>query len=159
MRLYKNKKSLLNNKTAYGACLRKLNYKDYSMAEFRDFLSEQDLTSNEINELLICLSEYNYINDRRYAQMIYESWCYSHKGKGRLLMKLAQHKIDPEVIEYFAQLPTDEQEINSALILIEKYMEIHNSDIKENKQKIISHLKNKGFSWHVISAALAKTTS
>lgn len=159
MRLYKNKKSLLNNQTAYSACLRKLNYKDYSLAEFREFLSEQDLTVDEIEELLAQLLDYNYINDRRYAQMIYESWCNSHKGKGRLLMKLAQHKIDPDVIEYFAQLSTDEQEINSAMIVIKKYIEVHNASVYENKQKIVAHLKNKGFSWHVISAALAKTTS
>lgn len=160
MRFYKKKKSLLTSKTAYAACLRKLNRRDYSYGELREFLLTQDLNSAEIEELLKDFLLNNYINDRRYAQSIYNGWLDGGlKGKIYLLLKLKKHKVAEEIVNEYTEADFQELELARAKLLLEKYLKRTETSFLENKMKIYNYLKNQGYSPRVINTALNECTN
>lgn len=160
MRFYKKKKSLLTSKTAYAACLRKLNRRDYSYGELREFLLQQELELQEIETLLQDFLAHNYINDRRYAQSIYTAWLDgSLKGKIYLLLKLKKHKVAEEIVNEYTEADWHELELSRAKLLLEKYLKRATVSIYEDKMKIYNYLKNQGYSLRVINTALNECTN
>lgn len=160
MRFYKKKKSLLTSKTAYAACLRKLNRRDYSYGEMREFLLDQDLTLQEIEELLQEFLENKYIDDRRYAHSIYISWLDgSLKGKIYLLLKLQKHKVAEEIVDAYTEMDLQQLEQKRAKILLDKYLKRTGSSLHNDKMKIYNYLKNQGYSPRVINNALNECTN
>ena len=160
MRFYKKKKSLLTSKTAYAACLRKLNRRDYSYTEMRDFLLEQEMDLQEIDELLQDFLQNNYINDRRYAECIYTSWLDgSLKGKIYLVFKLQKYKVAEEIIREYADADLQVLELQRAKLLLKKYLKRRQIDLHSDKIKIYNYLKNQGYSPRVINNALNEYTN
>lgn len=156
MRFYKTKKSLTTKNDAYAACLRKLNYRDYSYQELKCFLEEQPELSDEfIADTLLILENNGYINDRRFAHSLYNGWLdNSLKGKYHLINKLHKYKINDDIINDYINTDTDELEINRAIVLIKKYIQSRDLDIYENKAKIFNYLKNQYYMPNIIFKAI-----
>lgn len=155
---YKKKKSSLTESNAYSACLRKLNYRDYSYGELREFLAEQEELGLEfICELLNDFVEYGYINEKRFAESLYSSWLHnSLRGKYYLINKLKNHKINEDVISEYQELDLAELELERASLLLQKYSIARGICIAENRMKAAMYLKNQYYAPSIINKAINK---
>lgn len=155
-RYYKTKKSSLTESNAYAACIKKLNYRDYSYGELREFLLEQEELNTEfIEQLLNELLDFGYINEARFAENIYSSWLNgSYKGKYYLLNKLNKHKINPEIVSKYQDIDMTELELKRACELIQKYLLAKNISLQEGKNKIAVYLKNQYYAPNIINQAI-----
>lgn len=155
-RYYKKKKCLLTESNAYSACIRKLNYRDYSCAELREFLREQEeLSADFIETLLAELQEFGYINEERFAENIYLGWLNgSHKGKYYLINKLNKYSIKENIIAKYQDLDMAELELARAKELIEKYLTVKNISLQEARAKVAVYLKNQYYSPDIINRAI-----
>lgn len=153
---YKTKKSSLTESNAYAACLKKLNYRDYSCEELREFLKEQEELSAEfVENLLAELLDFGYINEERFAENIYLSWVHSsHKGKYHLLNKLNKYKIKMEVVSLYQAMDTSELELQRAVQLIQKYLVVKNISMSEGRTKVAIYLSNQYYAPDIINRAI-----
>lgn len=156
MRYYKKKKSSLTESNAYAACIKKLNYRDYSCGELREFLLEQeDLNREFIENLLAELLEFGYINEKRFAESIYSSWLHgSYKGKYYLLNKLNKYKITAEVVAQYQTMDMSALELERAVTLLQKYLAVKKLSLVENRAKVAGYLKNQYYEPDIINQAI-----
>ncbi len=119
--------------------------------EVEKYLYEKGYVSQVVYFVLSKLIEYHYIDDERYAN----SYISAHKSKyGRLMLKqqLLLKGVDEKIINNALNSEEFEQstEIQN---LAEKYMK-NKEDTKENYQKLIRYLMNKGFDFDEIKRSL-----
>lgn len=158
MRFYRKKKCSLTNDNVYAACLRKLNYRDYSLAELQEYLAEQEDVDPEVaEEILAELEELGFINDRRFAKALYNGWLDgSLKGKYQLIRKLYKYRIEEDIINEYLALDTADIEIERATEAVKKYLRSRNLDIFADRIKILNYLKNQYYMPNIINKALAR---
>ena len=141
-------------KTATEAALKILNTSPRSEFEIRTKLHDKFYTDEEIDEAVLFCKKYNYINDENYAKMYIE---YNAQRYGRKLLSyklMNEKKVDLEIIDNaLDEILTYEKEINYAKEIAEKYIKVRHLESDE-KQKVLTYLAGKGFSYGISGAAL-----
>lgn len=141
-------------KTATEAALKILNTSPRSEFEIRTKLHDKFYTDEEIDEAVLFCKKYNYINDENYAKMYIE---YNAQRYGRKLLSyklMNEKKVDLEIIDNaLDEVLTHEKEIKYAKEIAEKYIKVRHLESDE-KQKVLTYLAGKGFSYDISGAAL-----
>lgn len=141
-------------KTATEAALKILNTSPRSEFEIRTKLHDKFYTDEEIDEAVLFCKKYNYINDENYAKMYIE---YNAQRYGRKLLSyklMNEKKVDLEIIDNaLDEVLTHEKEIKYAKEIAEKYIKVRHLESDE-KQKVLTYLAGKGFSYDISWAAL-----
>lgn len=96
----KNNKTFDNEKDAYNYALTLLNYRDYSIWEMQEKLKKCSVSESDIKAVIDKLCEYGFLDEKRYAQRMYDTWlAKKYYGKGRLKTDLQKRNINDELIE------------------------------------------------------------
>ncbi len=136
------------------AFMRSLDYlarRPRSEWEVRDYLKRKEYDSPTVDNILNKLSEYDYIDDAKFAQ----SWITNRRllkptSLRRLRQELMQKHVNKEVIE--AALAEDEGDETSAL---KEVIEKKRSQSRyQDPQKLIAYLLRQGYNYGDIKVAL-----
>lgn len=117
----------------------------------RDYLKKKNFDDSTIKNTIEKLKEYNFVDDRKFAQNYFESLSAS-KGKRVISNKLKEKGINSEIINEILENVDDEDEIEKAKIIAEKFVKNRQNDTK-CKQKCLAHLIYKGYDYNVAQQA------
>ena len=128
-----------------------LNYLSKSMKtenEIREYLLKKGVKKEVVENAIVKLIEYKYINDEIYAKNYVEF--YKEKfGKLKIKQNLLNKKIDEEIISKHLDY-NEEENLENVAKLIEKQRKNKEFDLKL-KQKITRNLLSKGYSFDIIN--------
>jgi regulatory protein len=138
--------------------VRLLAAKPRSIGELRERLMEKSWTNREIVDAIIeKLSEYNYLDDQKYAADLAVSKLRQRpQGKRRLKQALSQKKLDKETVDEainsaFEKIPETEL-IDRA---IEKQIRLKGMpETRDEVKKFYDHLLRRGFGYDLIIARM-----
>ncbi|MFA7572329.1 MAG: regulatory protein RecX [Lutispora sp.] len=133
-------------KRAYNYCIRLLAIGDRTSSEIILKLKQKNYTEDIIDEVLIRLKDYGYINDEKYIErwLKYKS-IQPGMSKKKMYYKLIGKGLDKELIECkFSEMPINDYD--SALASAEKKLRSLKEDNKTNRTKLFSFLVGKGYS-------------
>lgn len=112
-----------------------------------DYLKKKGLDKNAIDEAIVKLENYGYIDDKVFAKNYFES-LQGSKGKRVIVQKLKEKGISGEIISLLVENIDDEAEEERALALAKKFVKNRENNLK-NKQKCLAHLVYKGYDYSV----------
>lgn len=116
-----------------------------------DYLKKKGFNGKVIKQTVEKLQEYGFADDEKFAKNYFESLSAS-KGKRAIASKLQQKGISKEIVERLLENVDDEQEVEKATILAEKFVKNRQKDTK-CKQKCLAHLIYKGYDYSVAQQA------
>lgn len=117
----------------------------------RDYLKKKNFDDSTIKNTIEKLKEYNFVDDRKFAQNYFESLSAS-KGKRVIVNKLKEKGISLEIINEIIENVNDEDEIEKAVVVAKKFVKNRQNDTK-CKQKCLAHLIYKGYDYNVAQQA------
>lgn len=129
-----------------------LKNKDYTEKELRDKLILSRFPLEIIEDTIILLKNYNYINDESYA----ERFCEEHLCKESVKIvkyKLISKGISKDIIDKYIEMQT----VNPVEVLRKVYakkIELYNNSDDKTKRKIYNMFLRKGFSYDDINCVL-----
>lgn len=117
-----------------------------------------DFDEDIIEEVLVFLRKYNFVNDEDLAQRITNTNLKVSKcGKNRIKQNLYNKGIDRNTIDSVVSDIDSDVEFENAMYLAKKrYERVKNEDRNKIYQKISQHLAYKGFDYGVIKRVLNK---
>lgn len=139
---------LNNSKGPWQAALHILARRSHSEHELRQKLYHKNYTMAEIDQVVLRLLEYGYLNDTDFANALFGK--YLKMGKYSLhtvISKLKQHGIPNSIIEALKDTYSFEDQWQSALTLVTKRFRSFDA---ANKEKAYRFLATRGFSTAVI---------
>jgi regulatory protein len=140
------------DKSALGLALHYLSYQDRTKKEMIEYLQKKGCPSEEIDEAVLRLKDYGYINDEDYARHV-SDMTQNHPAKGRntLPRKLGHKGIPEEIIEQTMEDYDESVDTRKALVLANKMM-MNALDVpwKKNVDQVGRKLFSRGFSTEVI---------
>ncbi len=134
-----------------------LQKKDYTTKQLRDKL-EEGLYSNElIDEAILFVKSYKYLDDDRYARD-YISYHMSTRSKNRIMQDLVTKGISKDMLvpimeELYSEESGDVELKQVKALLDKKHYDPDMTDFKE-KQKIMAFLMRRGFQMSTIKKAM-----
>ncbi|MGN1343900.1 MAG: glycosyltransferase [Traorella sp.] len=136
---------------AYNLCLKKIALKDRTRKEMYDILlKDGSLNTKQMNEMIEKLEKNGYIDDQAYLINQVEKMKDSFDGKQKMIRQLVKKGLPYEMVEQAFESYDDENEKNKAFMLLEKLeRSISGGSVIMKKQKLISKLINKGFSFDI----------
>ena len=138
--------------TAFDKALTHISATQKTEKQVRDFLSKKGYLSAVIDYVVEKLRSYNFLNDGAYAEN-YVGFAAKKKGGRLIRMELRGKGIDENDIDAALETIDEEQEIQTASEILEKYMR-HKTCDKETLQKAYRYLMGKGFEYETIRSAL-----
>ncbi|MDY6915221.1 MAG: RecX family transcriptional regulator [Candidatus Cloacimonadota bacterium] len=145
-------------KFAWEKLLKYLAYKERSRKECEQYLKKLGFRPKLIEKLLQRSEKYNYINEKRFAEL----FCQNQIGKGKsqreVKTKLFSKGIDEKLInqvltENYSQQKKEEILEKNIKKAIRKYS---NLEERKRKEKIINYMVRKGFGYYDIIEKLDK---
>ncbi len=121
----------------------------YSVSEkgLRDYLKKKGFGGKTIKKSVEKLREYGFLDDEKFAKNYFETLS-SKNGKRAIATKLKQKGVSAEIIENLLSGVEEDDEIQNATLLAEKFAKNRQKDLK-NKQKCLAHLIYKGYDYGV----------
>ena len=138
--------------TAFDKALTHLSATQKTEKQVRDFLVKKGYLPAVIEYVIEKLRSYNFLNDGAYAES-YVGFAAKKKGGRLIRMELRGKGIDENEIDAALDTLDEEQEIQTASAVLEKYMRNKTCD-KETLQKAYRYLMGKGFDYEIIRTAL-----
>ncbi|MBE5739417.1 MAG: hypothetical protein E7349_01020 [Clostridiales bacterium] len=138
--------------TAFDKALTHISATQKTEKQVRDFLSKKGYLPAVIDYVVEKLRSYDFLNDGAYAEN-YVGFAAKKKGGRLIRMELRGKGIDENDIDAALETIDEEQEIQTASEILEKYMR-HKTRDKETLQKAYRYLMGKGFEYETIRAAL-----
>lgn len=133
----KNKKTLTTYAEAFSYALDKLSYRDYSQKELEGKLQECGCPFAIIQEVMAKLLDCNFINEERYAQLVYRSWlAKKYYGKLHLRQYLVKKVVREDYQKQLLESFTREEEAQRALALASSQFPKYQRKYKDDKQKL-----------------------
>lgn len=123
-----------------------------------DYLKKKKLSEQIIARIMAKLVEYKFIDDLEFAKLWIEQRTKSkHKPVWTIEFELKQKGIKKEIIDEvlskFEQLKS--VDLESARKLAEKKLDFYrNLDPKKRREKVMSYLLRKGFSYDIVKKAI-----
>lgn len=144
---------------AYNMVIQYLARRMRSEKEIRLFLAEKEIDEVIIQEVIHKLNEYTLVNDEEFALAFVRTQLNTtNKGKSIVKQELKEKGISENLIEQALQEYPDEEELNKAIALCEKFVSKNNKDsTRVIQQKLEQQLLRKGFSYQTIQAAITET--
>ncbi len=146
--------------SAYSAAVRLLGMREHSRSELRQKLATRGYESGEIEEALDRLTEQDYLNDSRFAQMVFRQ--YSDLGRAGAQRQMERRGLDPGVWEpLVAQIDADEESSRAFAAASKKAGELP-ADLRDYdqvirwKRRAFSYLMRRGFSAATATSALTQ---
>ncbi len=142
----------------YNLSLRYLSYRPRSETEILDYLKKEKLSEEIISLIVTKLKEYKFINDREYAKFWIEQRVKSKRKPLRVIeFELKQKGINKEVIDEALSTFNEGKDLDlgSAKKLAEKKLDFYrNLSPQKRREKVMSYLLRKGFSYDVVKKVL-----
>ena len=138
--------------TAFDKALTHLSATQKTEKQVREFLIKKGYLPAVIEYVIEKLRSYNFLNDGAYAES-YVGFAAKKKGGRLIRMELRGKGIDENEIDAALDTLDEEQEIQTAGAVLEKYMRNKPCD-KETLQKAYRYLMGKGFDYEIIRTAL-----
>ena len=135
----------------YNKALRFLSFRPRSEKEIRDYLQKKNSDPQTAQKIIDKLKEYNFINDKEFARLWFESRIKLKPRAIRVIkLELKQKGIEDELIdEIFDNTKTDDKEL--ALVLAEKrFKRYAKEEPQKAKEKMYRFLISKGFNYDTI---------
>lgn len=123
----------------------------------RDYLKKKSFSGAVIFDVVEKLKEYGFVDDEAFAKNYFESLSAS-KGKRAIANKLKEKGIKSEIVEELLENVQEEDEIEKAIVLAEKFVKNRDNSLK-TKQKCLAHLIYKGYDYSVAQQATNITFS
>ena len=141
-------------------CLKLITIKDRTEKEIRTKLKEKNFDENTIEEEIEFLSNYGYINDKRYAEHFTADAINIKKwGKSRIRAELLRRGIERFVIDDAIEEAFAETEDDRLYTEMEKrYKDADFSNMKE-RTRIFNFYLRRGFSPDEIKGAMNRMSS
>ena len=134
--------------------LRSLTCLEQSEFQIRQKLSRKKFRDETIEEVLRFLKQYDFINDRRYAEQYVASHC-QRMNRRKLLDKLYAKGIrSAEIDEYLELYQYDEEQLLKKAV--EKYIITHDMTREKQLDKCMMYFRQKGYSYSMIREAIAQ---
>ena len=154
----KNNKTFDNEKDAYNYALTLLNYRDYSIAEMQEKLRKCSVSDAYIKAVTDKLCGYGFLDEKRYALRVYDSWlAKKYYGKGYLKNTLQKRSVDDEIINEVAGLVEADAEIERCCAAADSY--IKKKKAMKVKAGLGRFLFARGFSVDLIKKTIAEKIS
>ena len=130
--------------SAFNVALNFISAMPKSKFEVKQKLKKKEYSNDIIENTILKLEEYNYINDFEYAKMYISS--VSKRSKREISQKLRAKGISADIISELLLEIDDESEEKNAQQYALKYMK--NKDINEkSKSNLVANLVRKGYSY------------
>lgn len=133
----------------------------------RTFKTEKEMHNKLINKgydektikrVISFLKEYNFLDDRKYADMYIKSK-QKNAGKNKIKFDLIKKGINQSVIESVTENLTSDCEEDSARVLAEKKYKViikREEDSRKVYEKLLRFLISKGFTWELSKSVIDK---
>ena len=138
----------MSYKSPFDAALRSLEYRDKTESEIEKYLKKKEFSDEEIEETLIKLKEYNYIDDYNYSIRYIKYAKEKGRGKIRIVQELKNKGVEYEKISMAIEetLETGDER-QEALAIALRIIENEDKEFDEKQQnKMIRKLASRGFS-------------
>ena len=140
--------------SAFDTALYFLTFKDRTIKEIKDKLKEKGYSDSDIEDALVKLIDYGYINEKNYAFSYIKSNM-NKKGAKLITMELIQKGLDKGVImEQLSYFQDDEEDIVYSSVC-KKYKDVDLDDEKQ-RRRVFSYFVRRGFKYESVSSALSK---
>ena len=142
----------------YNLSLRFLSYRLRSEKEMIDYLKRNKLSEQIIARIMAKLIEHKFIDDSEFAKLwIEQRTKYKHKPIRVIEFELGQKGISKEIIDDVLADYDEKKnvDLDSAKKLAKKKLDFYRVlDPKKRREKVMSHLLRKGFSYEVVKKVL-----
>ena len=160
----KNNKTFDNEKDAYNYALTLLNYRDYSIWEMQERLKKCSVSESDIKAVIDKLCGYDFLDEKRYAQRVYDSWLSKkYYGKGRLKTDLQKRNINDELIAEVTGQAQEEAELARCMAAADTYLKKKKINSFEDAMKVKAGLGRflfaRGFAIDLIKKTMADKIS
>lgn len=132
---------------AFNKALKYLSKSMKTENEIRDYLINKSIRKDAVENAILKLIEYKYINDDLYTKN-YVDFYKEKYGKIKLKQNLLNKNIDEEIISKYLNY-NEEDNLETIILLINKQSKNREIDLKL-KQKITRNLLSKGYSFDII---------
>ena len=140
--------------TAFDKALTHLSATQKTEKQIREFLAKKGYLSAVSDYVVEKLRSYQFLDDGAYAES-YVGFAAKRKGGKLIRMELRGKGIAEDEIDSALEALDEEQEIQTATAILEKYMRGKTCD-KQTLQKAYRYLMGKGFDYEIIRSALKK---
>lgn len=141
---------------AYQACLKKLAFKDRTVKEIYDYLTQETtLEIKDINRLVDKLEEKGLLNDQNYALAYVEKAISAFQGKNNIERSLKKKGICMEFIDYALNQQDQQEEFKYAVKFANKAKnQIKDKSLKEKRALIKRKMYAHGYKVDTIDSAI-----
>lgn len=147
------KKTGSQNRTVRECALALLEFRDRTERELRQKLKEREYSAEEINETVLFLKEYRYLDDEAYADRYIRS-CAARKSRRQIRADLERKGVSREIIDLQLQEKTVDEDSQIRKLLQKKgYVPGKRLEPAEYR-RIMGALGRRGFSGETIRKAM-----
>lgn len=147
------KKTGSQNRTVRECALALLEFRDRTERELRQKLKEREYSAEEINETVLFLKEYRYLDDEAYADRYIRS-CVARKSRRQIRADLERKGVSREIIDLQLQEKTVDEDSQIRKLLQKKgYVPGKRLEPAEYR-RIMGALGRRGFSGEAIRKAM-----
>lgn len=147
-------KTEIIRKRAKERALYLLEKRPFTSYMIKNKLKESDYPEDVMQEVIIFLEKYGYLDDEAYFHMYLDAYK-RKKSKKQIICELITKGIDKEIINHGFE-SSDYSEQESCYKQLEHYIRGKDIQDKKMKQKVFQYLYRKGFSTGVIKKSLDK---
>lgn len=143
------KKANGQNRTARECALALLEFRDRTERELRQKLKEREYSAQEIDETVLFLKEYRYLDDEAYAGRYIRS-CAARKSRRQIRADLERKGVSREIIDLQLQEEEVDEDNQIRKLLVKKGYEPGKRLESAEYRRIMSALGRRGFSGEAI---------
>ena len=118
-------------------------------------LTEKSYPSDVSKHVISRMVEYGYLNDQYYAERFVASKI-TKLGKSRLKSELYARGIASDIIAQVLDDTSDDEILESAIQVGQKWFNSHYLDTKEDEMKLIRFMQYRGYDFSVIKKVISK---
>lgn len=141
------------NRTVRECALALLEFRDRTERELRQKLKEREYSAEEINETVLFLKEYRYLDDEAYADRYIRS-CAARKSRRQIRADLERKGVSREIIDLQLQEKTVDEDSQIRKLLEKKGYEPGKRMEPSEYRRIMGALGRRGFSGEAIRKAM-----
>lgn len=145
----KTKKTGSQNRTVRECALALLEFRDRTEQELRQKLKEREYSAEEIDETVLFLKEYRYLDDEAYAGRYIRS-CAARKSRRQIRAELERKGVSREVIDLQLQEEEVDEDSQIRKLLVKKGYEPGKRMEPAEYRRIMAALGRRGFSGEAI---------
>lgn len=133
-----SKKNFESAEQVYDYALNLLTIRDYGAVELRKKLAAKGADEEFINAVIVKLQHYGFLDERRYAFKVYESWKFKkYYGRMHLKMELGKKNVDSRYVNEVLDEFSEDEELSHAQAASKLFMQKYKKIIQQDDRKKI----------------------